>query len=123
MNAPRSNFDPKLKPGPHTGGIVGYVSTTPAKSVMNQMENLSFNRYELRQATNSSHPTQLANVHLVQLSNQKGNQQPRLNKKKGRSNHKGGNRNVNANDDKNDNNAGGTRCLKIRSSSLAIFVV
>ena len=33
-NAPRSNFDPKIKPGPHADGIVGSTSTKPVNSVM-----------------------------------------------------------------------------------------
>ena len=32
-NAPRSNFNPKFKPGPHADGIVGSASTKPADSI------------------------------------------------------------------------------------------
>ena len=45
----------------------------------------------------SSQPTQMVSVLSVQLSDQKGNQQPKRNKKKGKNNHKGGNKNENGN--------------------------
>ena len=55
----------------------------------------------------------MADVHSVQLSNQKGNQQPRRNKKKDKNNHKGGNKNKNANfNDKNACNVGGDKQSK-----------
>ena len=54
------------------------------------------------QDTTSSTPTQLMDVHSVQLSNQKSNQQPGHNRKKERNNKKGGNKKENPNDDKND---------------------
>ena len=58
----------------------------------------------------SSQPTQTASVISVQLSDQKGNQQPRRNKKKGKNNCKGENRNKNANsNDKKARNAGGDK--------------
>ena len=37
LNAPRSNFDPKIKPGPHVDGIVGSTSTKIAYLVMKQV--------------------------------------------------------------------------------------
>ena len=49
-----------------------------------------------------------------------GNHQPRRNKKKGKKNCKGGNRNENANsNDKNARNAGGTSILNVRLSFFA----
>ena len=36
-NAPRSSFDPKVKPGPHADGIVGCASKNPAGSVAKQV--------------------------------------------------------------------------------------
>ena len=72
-NAPRSNFDPKFKPGPHANGIVGSASTKPVNSVMNQVSQLSLNQSASGQATTSSHPTQLVDVLSVQSSNPKGN--------------------------------------------------
>ena len=58
----------------------------------------------------SSQPTQMASMILVQSLDQKGNQQPGRNKKKSKNNRKGGNRNENANtNDKNTCNAGGDK--------------
>ena len=54
-----------------------------------------------------SNPTQSADVHLVHSSDQKGNQQHVLNKKKGRNNRRGGNRKDKSNDDKNGSDVGG----------------
>ena len=51
----------------------------------------------------------------MQSSDQKGNQQPRRNRKKGKNNHKGGNKNENANsNDNNGRNAGGDRQAKCK---------
>ena len=86
------------------------------------MNKLFINHPTLGQAMASSHPTQMVDVHSVQSSNQKGNQQPGRNKKKGRNNRKGGNRNGNANDDKNDTNGGGTRRLDVSSITLQYFL-
>ena len=114
-NAPRSNFDPKIKLGPHADGIVGSTSTKLADSVMKQVSQLSINQPASVQATTSSQPTQSASVLSVQTSNPKGNQQLERNKKKGKNNHKGRNKNENGNNnDKNMNNAGGTRSLNVR---------
>ena len=33
-NAPRSSFDPKVKPRPHADGIVGYASAKPVDLVV-----------------------------------------------------------------------------------------
>ena len=60
-----------------------------------------------------SQPTQTTSVLSVQSWDQKGNQQPRRNKKKGKNNRKGGNKNKNANfNDKNDRNVGGDTNFK-----------
>ena len=57
----------------------------------------------------------MASVLSMQSSDQKGNQQPIRNKKKGKRNHKGGNKNENANfNDKNDRNAGGNKQAKCK---------
>ena len=109
-NAPHSSFNPKVKPGPHADGIVGCTSTKPMDSIMKHVIQLFINQSALGQAMASSQPTQTASVLFVQLSDQKGNQQPRRNKKKGKNNHKGGNKNKNANfNDKNDHNARGDK--------------
>ena len=109
-NAPRSNFDPKIKPGPHANGIVGSTSTKPADSVTKQVSQLLINQFVSEQDTTSSQPTQLASVLSLQSSNPKGNQQPGRNKKKGKINRKRGNKNENDNNnDKNSNNVGGDK--------------
>ena len=111
-NTPRSSFDPKVKPGPHANGIVGCASKKPTGSIAKQVAQLSINQSALGQATASSHPAQMENVLAVQSSDQKGNQQPRRNRKKGKNNNnkKGGNKNENANNnDKNNKNAGGDK--------------
>ena len=53
-NAPRSNFDPKVKLGPHADGIVGYTSTKPMDSVVKQVIRLSINLSVSGQALTSS---------------------------------------------------------------------
>ena len=112
-NAPRSSFDPKMKPRPHADGIVGCTSAKPVDSVVKKVSQLSINQYTSGQATTSSQPTQMASVLSVQSSDQKGNQQPGRNKKKGKNNHKGGNRNENANsNDKNAQNSRGDKQYK-----------
>ena len=77
---------------------------------MKQVAQSPTNQSASGQATASSHPTQMVNVHAVQTSDQKGNQQPGRNRKKGKNNKKGGNKNENAtNNDKNNKNAGGDK--------------
>ena len=70
-NALHSSFDPKVKPRPHADGIVGCTSTKPIDSVVKQVIQLSINQSTLGQATNSSQPTQMVSVLLVQSSDQK----------------------------------------------------
>ena len=106
-NAPRSSFDPKVKPRPHANGIVGCAIAKPMDLVAKQVIQLSINQSASSQAMTLSQPAQMASVLLVQSSVQKGNQQPGRNKKKGKNNRKGGNRNENANNDKNAHNDGG----------------
>ena len=64
-NAPRSSFDPKVKPGPHANGIVGCTSEKPMDSVAKQVSQLSINQSTLGQAMTSSQPTQTMSVLLV----------------------------------------------------------
>ena len=92
-NPPRSSFDTKVKLGPHADGIVGCVSAKPTDLVVKQVSQLSINQSASRQAMASSQSNQTVSVLSVQLSDQKGNRQPRRNKKKGKNNCKGGNRN------------------------------
>ena len=42
-NTPQSSYDPKINPGPHADGIVGFTSTKPADSVVKQVSQLSIN--------------------------------------------------------------------------------
>ena len=88
---------------------MGCASAKPVDSVAKQVSQLSLNQSASGQATNSSQPTQTSNVLSVQSSDQKGNQQPGPNRKKGKNNNrKGGNKNENAsNNDKNGKNVGG----------------
>ena len=72
-NSLRSSFDHKVRPGPHTDGIVGCVSAKPVNLVAKQVIQLSINHSDLGQDTPSSQPAQMASVHSVQLSDQKGN--------------------------------------------------
>ena len=72
-NAPRSNFDPKVKPGPHVDGIIGSNSAKLADSVTKQVSQLSLNQPTSGQAMASSHPTQSTSVISMQTSNLKGN--------------------------------------------------
>ena len=111
LNAPCSSFDPKVKPGPHADGIVGCASAKPADLVTKQASKLSINQSASGQAMASSQPAQMANVLFVQSLDQKGNQQPGRNRKKGKNNNrKGGNKNENTNyNDMNARNAGGDK--------------
>ena len=81
-NAPRSSFNPKVKPGPHAKGIVGCASSKPTDSVAKQVIQLSINQSTLGQATALSQPTQTMSVLSVQSLDQKGNQQPLRNRKR-----------------------------------------
>ena len=89
-NAPRSSFDPKVKPRPHADGIVGCASAKPVDSVAKQASKLLINQSASGQASASSQPTQMVNVLSVQLSDQKGNQHPGQNRRKGKNNNRKG---------------------------------
>ena len=80
----RSSFNPKVKPEPHVDGIVGCTSTKPMDYIVKKVSQLYINQYTLGQAMALSQPTQTASVLVVQSSDQKGNQQPRRNNKKGK---------------------------------------
>ena len=67
-NAPRSSFDPKVKPGPHADGIVGCASVKPTDLVAKQVSQLSLNQSASGQATASSQPSQMVNVLYLQSS-------------------------------------------------------
>ena len=67
-NALRSSFDPKVKPGPHSDGIVGCASAKPTDLVAKQVSQLSISQSALGQVTTSSQPTQTVSVLSVQSS-------------------------------------------------------
>ena len=113
-NAPRSNFNPKVKPGPHADGIGGCTSTKPADSVVKKVSQLSINQSTQGQATDLSQPTQLANVLSMQSSNLRGNQKPGRNKKNRKNHRTGGNKNKNANNNDKNTNVEGTSSLNVR---------
>ena len=81
-------------------------------SVAKQVSQLSINQSASGKAMASSQPTQTVSVLLVQSSDQKGNQQPGRNRKKGRNNRRGGKMKENQNDDKNRENARGYKKSK-----------
>jgi hypothetical protein len=112
-DTPRSNYDPRQRPGPHADGIIGSTNAKTTDQVMNQLKDLSLNQSVAGQAKASSSTTPSVDVHSVQSSsNPNGNQQPGGNKRKGRgNNHKGGKNNNNKakdnnNNDKSNNNVG-----------------
>ena len=81
-NAPRSSFDPKVKPRPHADGIVGSASKKLVGSIVKQVAQLYINQSTLGQALASSQPAQMANVLAMQSFDQKGNQQLGRNRKR-----------------------------------------
>ena len=56
-NAPRSSFDPKIKPGPHANDIVGCTSAKTVDSVVKQVSQFSINQSMSGQAMASYQPT------------------------------------------------------------------
>ena len=71
-NAPGSKVDvAKLKPGPHTDGIVGSVDTNTL-NLLNQLQQLSLQTASNNQVT-SSNPTasQTSSINVVQSANPK----------------------------------------------------
>jgi hypothetical protein len=112
-DAPWLNYDPRQNPGPHADGIIGFENAKSTDLVMNQLKDFSLSQPVVGQAsTSSSTPTQSADVHSVQLSdNPNGNQQPRGNRRKGRGNNRKGGKNINkakdnTNNDRSNNNVG-----------------
>ena len=61
-SAPRSSFDPKIKPGPHADGIVGFTSAKLVDSVVKQVSQFSINQSTLGQAMTSYQLTQSVSV-------------------------------------------------------------
>jgi hypothetical protein len=111
-DAPRSKYDPRQKPRPHSNGIVGSANVRSTDSVISNLKELYLNQstggpYSFM----SSNPTQSADVHSVQSSTgPNGNQQPGGNKKKGHNNNRKGGKNNkpkdNGNNERMNNNVG-----------------
>jgi hypothetical protein len=76
-DAPRSTFDKtKQKSGPHVDGIVGSTQSKPTDQLTNQLQQLSIQQTVANQTPSSAAPvTQTSDVHSVQSTNPKGNQQ------------------------------------------------
>jgi hypothetical protein len=69
LDAPRSTYDPRQKPGPHADGIVDSTNVKFANSMTNQLKELSLSQSAGGPTSSvSSKPTQLADVHSVQSS-------------------------------------------------------
>jgi hypothetical protein len=81
--APRSILDKtRQRVGPHADGIVGSAQTKPAEQLTKQLQQLSIQHSAASQATASAAPpTQTSEVHSVQTTNPKANQQPEGKKK------------------------------------------
>jgi hypothetical protein len=81
--APRSILDKtRQRAGPHADGIVGSAQTKPAEQLTKQLQQLSIQHSAASQATASAAPpTQTSEVHSVQTTNPKANQQPEGKKK------------------------------------------
>ena len=73
------------------------------------MKIFSINQHVTTKVIPSSNPTQYVDVLSLHSLDQKGNQQPRQTRKKGRNNKRGGNRKENSSDDKNGNYVGGDK--------------
>jgi hypothetical protein len=82
-DAPRSILDKtRQRAGPHADGIVGSAQTKPAEQLTKQLQQLSIQHSAASQTTASAvPPTQTSEVHSVQTTNPKANQQPEGKKK------------------------------------------
>jgi hypothetical protein len=82
-DAPRSILDKtRQRAGPHADGIVGSAQTKPAEQLTKQLQQLSIQHSAASQTTASAAPpTQTSEVHSIQTTNPKANQQPEGKKK------------------------------------------
>jgi hypothetical protein len=72
----------RQRAGPHADGIVGSAQTKPAEQLTKQLQQLSIQHSAASQTTASAAPpTQTSEVHSVQTTNPKANQQPEGKKK------------------------------------------
>jgi hypothetical protein len=83
LDAPRSILDKtRQRAGPHADGIVGSAQTKPAEQLTKQLQQLSIQHSVANQTTTLAAPlTQTLEVHSVQTTNPKANQQPEGKKK------------------------------------------
>jgi hypothetical protein len=102
-DAPRSILDKtRQRVGPHVDGIVGSTQTKPTEQLTKQLQQLSIQHSAASQTTAlAAPPTQTSEVHSVQTTNPKANQQPE-GKKKQRKKSKGDKK-------PNDNTSEGTK--------------
>jgi hypothetical protein len=77
-DAPRSILDKtRQRAGPHADGIVGSTQTKPAEQLTKQLQQLSIQNSAASQTNvSAAPPTQTSEVHSVQTTNPKANQQP-----------------------------------------------
>jgi hypothetical protein len=82
-DAPRSILDKtRQRAGPHADGIVGSAQTKPAEQLTKQLQQLSIQHSAASQTTAlAAPPSQTSEVHSVQTTNPKANQQPEGKKK------------------------------------------
>jgi hypothetical protein len=82
-DAPRSILDKtRQRAGPHADGIVGSAQTKPAEQLTKQLQQLSIQHSAASQTSAlAAPPTQTSEVHSVQTTNPKANQQPEGKKK------------------------------------------
>jgi hypothetical protein len=69
------NYDPRQNLGPHADSIIGSANTSSTDLVMHLLKDLSLSQFIVGQDSSvSSTPTQLVDVHSLQLSsNPNGN--------------------------------------------------
>jgi hypothetical protein len=82
-DAPRSILDKtRQRAGPYADGIVGSTQTKPAEQLTKQLQQLSIQHSVASQTTSlAAPPTQTSEVHSVQMTHPKANQQPEGKKK------------------------------------------
>jgi hypothetical protein len=82
-DAPRSILDKtKQRSEPHADGIVGSTQTKPAEQLTKQLQQLSIQHSAANQTTAlATPPTQMSEVHSIQMTNPKATQQPEGKKK------------------------------------------
>jgi hypothetical protein len=77
LDAPRSILDKsRQRAGPHADGIVGSAQTKPVEQLTKQLHQISIQHSAASQTTAlAAPPTQTSEVHSVQMTNPKANQQ------------------------------------------------